>query len=358
MAYYPDWAGDDFPPEKIDFSRFDWIDFAFALPTTNATLTWDDPSVPGLLTRLVAAARSSCTEAHCTKVKLSIGGWTDSKYFSTLVGTDQSRKRFVQNIVEAYYQFNVNGIDIDWEYPGIQGAGNNIVSACDSANFLKFLQLLRSVLPPCAKITAATQTVPFAGPDGSPLKDVTAFAEVLDWILLMNYDAWGSSAKPGPNAPLSDKCQNSTQPTANAEAALEAWTSAGFAPSQLVLGVPSYGYLSESKATRLRTRETGVVLNSDGGQIQFRELVRQGALVRLPDGSFNGTGGFTRDFDECSSTPYLWSGHQVVTYDDPESLGLKAAFAKKMGMCGVNMFDVHGDTDGWDLVDAIRRSLL
>jgi chitinase len=37
---------------------------------------------------------------------------------------------------------------------------------------------------------------------------------------------------------------------------------------------------------------------------------------------------------------------------------LKAAFAKKMGMCGVNMFDVHGDTDGWDLVDAIRRSLL
>jgi chitinase len=79
MAYYPDWAGDDFPPEKIDFSRFDWIDFAFALPTSNATLTWDDPAVPRLLTRLVAAAGSSCTEAHCTKVKLSIGGWTDSK---------------------------------------------------------------------------------------------------------------------------------------------------------------------------------------------------------------------------------------------------------------------------------------
>ncbi|KAJ2967315.1 hypothetical protein NUW54_g13538 [Trametes sanguinea] len=37
MAYYPDWAGDAFPPEKVDFSRFDWIDFAFAVRTLRET---------------------------------------------------------------------------------------------------------------------------------------------------------------------------------------------------------------------------------------------------------------------------------------------------------------------------------
>lgn len=79
----------------------------------------------------------------------------------------------------------------DWEYPGVQGAGNNQVSSTDSARFLTFLQLLRAQLPESAKLTAATQVTPFAGPDGTPMRDVSAFAQVLDWILIMNYDIWG-----------------------------------------------------------------------------------------------------------------------------------------------------------------------
>jgi hypothetical protein len=75
MAYYPDWAGSTFPPEKVDFKRFDWIDFAFALPDQNFNLTWDDPSgAPALLRRLVNAAH-----ANGKKVKLSVGGWTGSQ---------------------------------------------------------------------------------------------------------------------------------------------------------------------------------------------------------------------------------------------------------------------------------------
>lgn len=75
MGYYPDWAGDAFPPEKIPFDRFDWIDFAFALPDEHFSLTWDDPEVaPMLLKRLVTAAH-----AKGKKVKLSVGGWTGSK---------------------------------------------------------------------------------------------------------------------------------------------------------------------------------------------------------------------------------------------------------------------------------------
>lgn len=65
------------------------------------------------------------------------------------------------------------------------------MTGADSANFLLFLQELREALPSGALITAATQVWPFAGPDGNPLKDVSAFAKVLDWILVMNYDIWG-----------------------------------------------------------------------------------------------------------------------------------------------------------------------
>jgi len=75
MAYYPDWASHSLPPEKIDFERFDWIDFAFALPDQSFALTWDDPvNAPLLLDRLVASAHDAGK-----RVKLSIGGWTGSQ---------------------------------------------------------------------------------------------------------------------------------------------------------------------------------------------------------------------------------------------------------------------------------------
>jgi len=76
MGYYPDWASYSLPPEKIDFTRFDWIDFAFALPDPSFTLTWDDPvNAPALLKRLVASAHRAGKY-----VKLSIGGWTGSQF--------------------------------------------------------------------------------------------------------------------------------------------------------------------------------------------------------------------------------------------------------------------------------------
>lgn len=77
----------------------------------------------------------------------------------------------------------------------MQGAGDNKVSPSDSANYLSFLQLLRSQLPEVAKITAATQVTPFIGPEGTPLKDISEFAKVFDWILIMNYDVWGGESR-------------------------------------------------------------------------------------------------------------------------------------------------------------------
>ncbi|KAF8076520.1 glycoside hydrolase [Lyophyllum atratum] len=390
MAYYPDWAGPSYPPENIAFSRFDWIDFAFGLPTQDFDVSWDSEETPKLLRRLVAAARAHRTRDTSTKIKLSIGGWTGSKYFSQAVATPESRYSFASNILSIYNDYQLDGIDLDWEYPGRKGADGNQVNSQDSENFLAFLHCLRSVLPAGARITAAAQTVPFTDASGEPTKDVSQFAKVLDWLLLMNYDVWGSSPNPGPNAPMFDACQNSTQPEGNAAAAYDKWTSAGFPAIKLVLGLPAYGYVSASKAPGLRQRRSSStnhtqaiqsrkgdptvhgqvkVVSEDGssseGQVTFVELVRQGALVlvRPADAnrtaSFDGAGGFERHWDRCSGTPYLRSSSagQVISYDDPESLYMKAEFASKVGMLGVNIFDTHGDTDQWDMTDAARKGL-
>ena len=70
-----------------------------------------------------------------------------------------------------------------WEYPSKQGIGCNTISTNDSANFLTFLQTLRSQEgAQNLIISAAVSITPFAGPSGTPMTDVSAFAKVLDYI--------------------------------------------------------------------------------------------------------------------------------------------------------------------------------
>lgn len=167
---------------------------------------------------------------------------------------------------------------------------------------------------------------------------------------------------PGPNAPLSNACGNSSHPSQNAVGSYNAWTSAGFPPSKIVLGVPAYGYIVKSNARRLSARSPSRAYSEDGsGQIQFQSLINQGILEQSPNGSFPAaaSSGFTREWDQCSATPYLRSNSagQVIPYDDTESLGIKAAWVKKMNMGGVSLFDVHGDTPQHHLTHALRANL-
>ncbi|OCF38068.1 hypothetical protein I316_00292 [Kwoniella heveanensis BCC8398] len=380
-AYYPDWSGWYLPPESVDWSRFDVIDFAFALPTAEFGLQFTQDDSADLLNRLVKTAH-----AAGKRVKLSIGGWTGSVYFSTICASATNRKTFINAILDAYNLYNLDGIDIDWEYPGTTGADGNAVSSSDSANFLLLLQELRTALPDGALISLATQVWPFADSNGSPMSDVSAFASVIDWILIMNYDVWGSSSTPGPNAPLSDGCGNSTQPLANAYAAVSSWTGAGMPASKITLGVPAYGYLQKSTASSLKQRRSSfplpphkllvnstshqargsyaTVYNDNGGssdgQVMFESLISQGALT-WEDGGYVGGSGFTRHWDSCSSTPWLKSEHsgQIITYDDPQSMNLKGQFAAQVGLRGCNIFSLDGDWTGssWPLTDSVRSGL-
>ena len=170
--------------------------------------------------------------------------------------------------------------------------------------------------------------------------------------------------------------------------AISTWKAANFPVSKLMLGVPAYGYINPSKATHLQHRALlhleqlvnysassssaplTTVMSEDGGQVQFRDLLNQAALIPGYVNSTNGVSssgilqyvgysGFTRLWDSCSSTPFLTSPYttQVITYDDPQSLGLKAAFAQQAGILGVVMWDLTGDTTQWNLTSALRTGL-
>lgn len=363
-AYWADWTASTLPPTSIDFSHFDILNYAFALPTSDFSLTLPTDPSGTLLRRFVSACHGGDTRAV-----LSIGGWGGSAWFSPAVRTAASRAVFIGNIVRVYQTYNLDGIDLDWEYPNDAGAGDNVYDPSDARNFQTFLQELRSALPAGALLTAAVTHAPWIGSRGEPVGSVARAAGALDYVMIMNYDVWGSRSAPGPNAPLADLCGNSTQPNANAAAGVRAWSAAGMPRNKILLGIPAYGYINTSSKTTLIQRgleaRAGVPLTSEDGstsegQIGFAKIVAAGALKKGTSGLFDGAGGFEKHWDDCSDTPFLTDGTRVVTYDDTSSLYDKGAFASAAGIGGISMWSLDGDTKEWDLtrsaVDGMRST--
>ncbi|CDO77188.1 Glycoside Hydrolase Family 18 protein [Trametes cinnabarina] len=413
-AYYPDWSSDQIPPNSLDFSKFDILLFAFATPNSSSSISFDSGSTSTLKT-LVTSAHNS---GHGTKVVLSIGGWGGSYWFSQTMSSAANRSTFVNACVSAVNTYNLDGIDIDWEYPGESGAGNPH-STSDSANLLSFFKSLRSALGSSKIISAAVTQLPWVGSNGQPLSNVSAYAAQMTYANIMNYDVFGASSSPGPNAPLGNLCGNSVLPQYSAQAALAQWTAAGFPASKLVLGLPLYGYVSQSTKTTLQhiarpppgfkleeykekvlgLPERGLACplpqvreveeDADGtegaepnmlartgnhdrskAQEQQKEGLRAEAAgdlssyfgQQIPFSQIVALGALKRRprarWDDCSDTPYLFntSRKTVVTYDDTYSLGDKATFAKQNGFAGCFTWSLDQD-DGYTLTNVIRSSL-
>jgi len=308
--------------------------------------------------------------ANNANAMLSVGGWGGSRYFSSAVATDASRTAFAKAVMKLVSDYHLDGVEFDWEYPGKQGIGCNVVSPDDTANFLLFLQTLRCQDGADNLIfSAAVSILPFVGADGKPLSDVSGFAKVLNYIEIMNYDVWGSwSPTVGPNAPLDDSCMTSQQ--GSAMSAVKAWTSAGFAASQVILGVASYGHSfhvdksnaldasgklklnpsfdkSQPAGDKWDSTATGKDVcgnpNVVGGLFQFWGLIDAGFLNK--DGT--AASGIDYIFDTCSQTPYVYNptSQVMVSYDDATSLTAKGKYISSAGLAGFSMWQAGGDSN-------------
>lgn len=320
-------------------------------------------------------------------VSLSIGGWTGSRYFSDLVANATGRARYAQSIASYLTKYGFDGADIDWESPAVQTIGCNTVRPDDSDNLLGFLKDLRAYAPN-ARLSAAVGVTGIAGPNGETYERINRLAVYLDYITIMAYDIYGFgwSRTTGPVGQLYDTCATDDGKGISGALAVKLYTDHGFPADKILLGVPSYAYPYVTASSTLVPRTSGNFSSlayqnrtqdvPEGGVTSagpgtdpcgvetgpapmwlFRELVETGRLG--PNASVGGNG-FTRHFDNCSQTPFLFNPktRDFIAYDDPQSYGAKAAFARQHGLAGVNMFDLTGDTEDSKLIRAARAQLM
>ncbi|KAH7910689.1 glycoside hydrolase family 18 protein [Hygrophoropsis aurantiaca] len=374
MSWFANWRT-DFTVSNISWDKYTAVSWF-------ATNPGNDPSTLDLANGL----EEFVTAAHSNAL-MTVGGWDGSMYFSSLVGSSDNRTTFVNTIRDIAFSNGLDGIDIDWEYPGKPGLECNIVSPNDSANLLSFLQALRAATPNIT-LSAAVAVTPFADSTGQPMTDVSQFADVLDYIEIMNYDVWGSfSSTVGPNAPLNDTCASAGQQAGSAVSAVAAWTKAGFPSNKIILGVPAYGhsyFVSNANATGSSSTDatTGSLIAYPGfnaaqqpagdawndvsgtdpcgnpqgptGVYDFWGMIADGFLNE--DGSV--ASGMASRYDSCSQTPYVYNPQSqiMISYDNATSFAAKGEFVVSNNLAGFAMYETGGDYNNI-LIDAINSAV-
>jgi len=364
VGYYPDWTTSSLPPAKIPFSKLTHINYAFATVSESAEIKLETTST---LTEVVSLAHK-----QGVKVLVSVGGWTGSRYFSPVAASADKRSAFVKQCVDLVKKYHLDGIDIDWEFPGRVGMSCNVYNEQeDTPNFYKMLQELRGAFDNVNKklqITLAVRISPFDG----PLKDLKDFSKTVDFINIMAYDINGVwSDKSGPNAPLTSSDAQSVEGSATA------WMNAGWPREKITMGVAFYGRtvtLTQEPASGssslfgLSISKTAPKGDSDdapwaepcpGSPSVFSGIWKWGTLrkdvLKTPT---TAAPGWQCGVDAKSQTPWLYneSDKSLVSYEDPISIHKKVQLAMcKLKLHGIMAWDLHQDNG--ELIDAVTDGL-
>nr|SAY40524.1 Chitinase 3 [Macrobrachium rosenbergii] len=347
VCYFSSWAvyrpGEGkFDVEDVDPALCTHLIYAFAglNPTTNEIKVldpWNDLCDGGgkcAYDRFVKLKKRNVN----LKTILGVGGWNEgSTTYSAMAADPAKRKTFVNSSIALLKTHGFDGLDMDWEYPTQRGGNPE-----DYTNFITLLSDLKEALHAegmilTAAVSAGKQTI-------DPAYDVPAMSQHLDLINLMAYDLHGSWEKfthhqsclyPHPD----DTGDNLYL---NGDFAVNYWLEKGAPANKLVLGIPLYG-----RTWRLdSTSETGFYAPASQAGIAGPFTRQNGFLGYNEICDFQMTEDWTIVHDPAMHEPYSYSfsHNQIwVSYEDPDSVAIKAQYALDKGLAGCMVWSVETD---------------
>lgn len=285
---------------------------------------------------------------------ISVGGWTWSGRFSDAALTPESRARFAQSAVDFMVQHGFDGVDLDWEYPTGGGDPGNTVRPEDPENFILLLEAVRTALDARGTQDGRTYLLTIAAGAGerayAPL-DWARIHPLLDWINVMTYDYAGSwSDVTGFNAPLYDSSDTPPE-NGSADRSLQAFLARGVPADKIVLGAAFYG-----------RGWSGVGADNNGLHQPYTGLPTgtwEDGVFDYDDVIMNHLPNATRYWDARAGVPYIYNSDTgvMISYDDPESLTLKADYVREHGLGGVMFWELSSDDADHTLLRTLSTAL-
>jgi chitinase len=409
-AYFGNWDIYDrgYFVKDIPAASLNTLFYAFAAPTKDGTCGLLDPEADYRIrfgaSNTVDGVADSSTDPlggnfnqlvklkakHPTlKVIISIGGWSESTYFSDVAATDASRKRFAASCVDLFIRGNLDdpalpnggrgaikglfdGIDIDWEYPSVDPGNGAHHGPGDTVNATALFAELRTQLDAegaaAGKHYLLTAAVP-AGSDAGTFYELPKVAAILDYMNVMTYDFHGSwDDYAAFNSPLFGEPADpaSANPTHSTVGTLIYYLGQGVPAHKMNVGVPFYGNEYYGVAsTNHGLYQTG---RAAGTQPDYHSLVDVARVVKPEGGAQNG---FEQFWSWSTGEPYLYgpdmasigkpgvAGRGVfVSYENPLSIFERTMLVRFLGLHGIFAWELSCDSSDAALTKAMGSGLL
>ncbi len=360
MAYYV--PERNFEPAEIPVEKLTHIIFSFT-KVIDGEMKFRNPENFGPKLEALVAQKDRNPDL---KVMIACGGW-GADGFSDMALTEESRSKFIASARDFIEKYSLDGMDMDWEYPGISGAGT-MARPEDKGNFTALMKGLREMLDSFDQPKVLT----FASAGWKRYFDFVEMDEVMkyaDFTNVMTYDqVSGNSIYTGHHTPLGLMKSVDYQGTPfqsnmdslfqaggiqdsdprSAEKIVDFLIERGVDPNQIVIGSAFYG------------RVWGGVPPENNGLFQLSERMHIGwmAYHRIR-ADYEQDSKFERFWDENAQAPYLYNADDslFVSYDDTVSVALKTQYTMEKGLGGIMFWELGNDTkESGSLLDAIYKT--
>lgn len=368
-GYYTEWGiyHQNFGVNQIPVDKITHLFYAFMLPNPSQSdynmwaSNWAfpakpyDPSIP---TGTLVAQDAYANEINISNLKtlkarnpnlkilISIGGWSMSFNLSTVFADPTQRKNFVTSAVKFIVTNNFDGLDIDWEFVGVQGIGFNHVSDNDPASLAITLKELRDEF---AKQAPGRSFLLSAAVGANPQVILNHQPSIpfLDFINLMGYDFSGAWGNGGHLSALYHNPKDvDTDPQWCVSAAIQNAINVGFSADKIVLGLPMYArgwnrivpYDSSLPIFGQSTSGPGVTYSGAYGEPGLTDWKDMINVINK--------NGLNEYYDPVAMAPFVHNQitGETWTYDNPNSITLKTQYALDNNLGGVFFWELAEDT--------------
>ena len=280
------------------------------------------------------------------QIVVSIGGWGVDG-FSHAASNKRTRKKFAKSIISTIQTYNLDGIDLDWEFP-VHGGGNIIGYTKDKENLTLLLAEIRNELDKIQQKNHKLYSLSVAVSVAPWVVDTIEFKNVLlyaDYIGLMAYNlagGWGQYS--GHHAPLFR--HDSNWATSDIVTAL---LQEGVDSNQIIFGIPFYGRYLDNVPNVNHGLHQPFSGTAGISSLTYQQITTD--YLSNPN--------FKRYYDKRAKAEFLYSKKQQVfiTYMGPKSLKEIMKYVNKQQLLGIMIWEITQDDENKDLTNLAYKML-
>jgi GH18 family chitinase len=328
-------------PSQIDTSQYTHVHFAFGTLTSDYEVEVGDELSTynfGQFKRIKGA-----------KKILSFGGWAFSTEPATYAifrdgVTSANRLKMATNIANFIKKHDLDGVDIDWEYPGAPDIpGIPPASKADGPNYLAFLAVLRNLIP-------SSKTVSICAPSSYwYLKQypIESIGKIVDYIVYMTYDLhgqWDAGNSHSQEGCDTGNCLRSQVNLTETKQSLAMITKAGVPGNKVIVGITSYGRsfnMAEAGCWGPSCLYTGSQMNSHATKGKCTDsagYIADAEIAEIIEGKKR-AGRVVKQFVDPTSNS------DVLVYDDTQWVSYMSSNTKKTRSTLYSAWGMGGTTD-------------